>query len=203
MIKRHHREQKSGMEHGGGTGIDRNARVLPSVLQRGSIMEKSWFMSKEGGCQAEQGMKVWADNDKCSPRSHPGSPPSATLLRGQGWNSSAPILCLYSVSLFQSPSFCSSSWTLSPSSSLPIICSHRVTWRPVELLLEVMEARQSPLSRGWAIRLCQTLSARSSKTRERRGQQGGKQQIYLMANDWFDAWILKSCLLGVHHCGFW
>lgn len=49
MIKRHRREQKSGMEHRGGTGIDTNGTFLPSVVEGGSIMEKSWFMSKEGG----------------------------------------------------------------------------------------------------------------------------------------------------------
>lgn len=83
-------------------------------------------------------------------------------------------------------SFCSSSWILSPSSSLPIICGHHVTCGPVLLLLLlVMEAKQSPLSCGWAIRLCQMLSVHASR-QEKEEARGEKDQIYLIAKDTVD-----------------
>lgn len=68
-------------------------------------------------------------------------------------------------------SFCPSSWILSPSSSLPIICGCHVTCGLVLLLLLLMEAKQSPLSCGWAIRLCQTLSVHAS-TQEKEEAKG-------------------------------
>lgn len=176
MIKHHCREQKKW--DGASRGRLESIGAVPSSppRRRGDLLRRNHDLcQRKVGCQAEQGMKVWADNDKCSLCSHRSSSPSATHLCGWGWSSSA----LEHWRLFLSFLFCAPLF-VPPGGYCPHLLHHlfAVMWPadwvlllPVPVLM-VMEAKQSPLSWCSAIRLCQTLWVHASRQEEEAGKRG-------------------------------